>query len=96
MNKRLLLLSLGLVGLSTFGTFITLTLLLFGATGRQPVGEVWILMCLALLPALIFSGVGAVLPIQAAYKKAIALSLILPALALCLYYGIAFITAPPR
>lgn len=89
-----LFVSLGL--LSTLGTFVTLSLLLFGATGRQPVGEIVKMTCLALLPALILSGIGAILPIQMAYKKAIALGLILPAVALCLYYGIAFVTAPPR
>jgi hypothetical protein len=89
-----LFVSLGL--LSTLGSFVTLSFLLFSATGRQPVGEMAILMCIALLPALILSGIGAALPIQTVYKKAIALGLILPALALSLFYGIAFATAPPR
>jgi hypothetical protein len=92
---RAILLGLALAPLSVLGTIVVLTILLFGATGPQPLLEMVVLLLIALLPAALLSGISATLPIHASYKKAIALGLCLPTVAVCLWYGIAFSSHRP-
>lgn len=85
---RAVLLGLGLTPISALGTTLVLTILFFGTNGNQPWLELILFLLIALLPALLLSGMAAIQAIDTSYKKAITCGLILPTIAVCVWYGL--------
>jgi len=88
---RAVLLGLGLIPLSALGTALVLTILFFGANPHQSWLELILFLLISLLPALLLSGIAAIQAIDTHYKKAITCGLILPTIAICIWYGMGLI-----
>jgi hypothetical protein len=102
-QSRAVLLGFGLAALSFFGTICVLGLYFFCAalgsnsdTKTSSTGPIIAGFALVLVPGLIISGIGAFLPIETAYKKAIAFGLLLPPLLFCAYMGLTMLSVLTR
>lgn len=70
---------------SGIGTLITLWAILFASATRPPLHELLPFLGWLLVPGMVISGLAICLPMSKAYKKAITLGLVLPAIASCLF-----------
>ncbi|MGC4043815.1 MAG: hypothetical protein QM758_08405 [Armatimonas sp.] len=84
---RAVLLGLGLTPFSAIGTALVLTILFLGTQGHQSWLEMILFLLIATLPALLLSGMAAIQTIDTYYKKAITCGLVLPTIAICVWYG---------
>ncbi len=102
-QSRATLLGFGLAALSFVGTFCVLGLYFFcaalGSNSDNKASSTGLIIAgfaLVLVPGLVLAGIGACLPIETAYKKAVALGFILPPFLICAYMGLTMLSVMTR
>ncbi|MGC4043818.1 MAG: hypothetical protein QM758_08420 [Armatimonas sp.] len=85
-SMREILLGIVVAIFSGIGTMIALTIIFFAALGKQPMADLLFASAIVLAPGMLLTVVTANLPIASSYKRATALGLLLPCIAVCIYF----------